>query len=331
MAILINTADGQRVVLTAQHVFGRGRTCSTVLTDAEASRLHASVRWAGHCWELRDLSRNGTLLDGRKVPSHVALVLGLGQRLSFGPEAASQWEIQDLAPPGPLLLPLDGGAPVPLSRSNLLPGVHDAVISIVQEGNGQWHCTTQEGVRILQEGDELAFAGRRWRFFAVTSNEDQVTQENAGGGSTPPGPCQLRFRVSLDEEHVHLDMSYADRTLAMGERTHHYLLLTLARLRTADAERGLAGGDQGWVSQVRLGKMLGLDASHLNIQIFRLRQQVIQVLGRDLVPPPLIERRRGELRLGDCAVEVTRGTFPGIQSEAVPAGRSASRQPDGVG
>lgn len=318
------------MVLLAQHVLGRDRTCSTVLTDAEASRLHASILWTGHRWELRDISRNGTLVDGQRVPTNVAIVLGLGQRLSFGPDATSQWEVQDIAPPGPLLLPMDAGAPMALCRSNLLPSAEEATVSIVREAHGQWQCTTEQGSRLLQEGDELTFGGRRWRFFAAAADNDQVTLEPPPGQSAPSTPCHLRFSVSLDEEHVHLDMTYANRALSMGERSHHYLLLTLARIRAESARKGLAVRDQGWVSHDRLGKMLGLDGSHVNIQIFRLRQQVIQALGRDQVPPPLIERRRGELRLGDCVIEIRQGSFAPSLAGFAPADTTRQAWAGGV-
>lgn len=304
MAVLINSASGRRVVLLAQHIFGRDRSSSTVIDDGEASRLHASIRWTGQGWELRDHSRNGTMLDGRRVPHHGAVALQPGQSVAFGADPAARWLVHDLDRPGPMLLGLDGGEAISLARSNLLPDSQAATVSIVQEHDGVWLCTSEAGMRALQEGDELRIDGRRWRFH---SGAGQITEDVSTGAVSAAPACVARFDVSLDEEHVMLRLSYGDRELDLGERTHHYALLTLARLRSDDAARGLAPPDQGWVYQERLGRMLGLDAGHLNIQIFRLRRQLAQAMGQDVTPPTLIQRRRGELRFGDLSLEIRRG------------------------
>ncbi|WP_431262131.1 FHA domain-containing protein [Roseateles chitinivorans] len=301
MAILIHSASGRRIVLLPQHVFGRDRGASTVLDDGEASRLHASIRWTGTAWELRDHSRNGTTVDGWRIPYNSAVELKPGQALIFGVDGASAWRVQDLERPGPLLLSVDGQEAISLARSTLLPETDAASVSIVQEGDGTWLCTSEDGMRALQEGDEIAVDGRRWRFH---SGFGQITEEVA---TTQQTTCVTRFDVSLDEEHVTLRLSHGDRELDLGERTHHYVLLTLARLRVDDATRGLPPSEQGWVYQDRLAKMLGLDSAHLNIQIFRLRRQLAQALGQDVAPPALIQRRRGALRMGDVAMEIRRG------------------------
>ena len=53
---------------------------------------------------------------------------------------------------------------------------------------------------------------------------------------TPAAPAraadlqQLRLHVSLNEEHVYLSLAlHGERQLDLGERSHHYCLLTLAR------------------------------------------------------------------------------------------------------
>ncbi len=109
MAVLKNCASGHRVVLSPQHVVGRAPTCGTVLDDLEASRLHAVIRWAGHRWELLDLSRNGTVVDEHRVPKEVAIVLHTGQSILFGVDAPSSWTVEDVGPPAAAALPEDDG------------------------------------------------------------------------------------------------------------------------------------------------------------------------------------------------------------------------------
>ncbi|OWQ48461.1 hypothetical protein CDL60_06130 [Roseateles noduli] len=305
VAILINQASGRRIALLTQHVFGRERSSTTVLDDAEASRLHASIRWNGLRWELHDHSRNGTMLDGRRVPSHGAVALSPGQAIAFGAGDSSTWRIHDLDRPGPMLLSLDGNEAISLSRSNLLPEAEAANVFIVQESDGVWQCISEDGTRALGDGDEVNVDGRRWRFH---SGAGQITEEVSTSAASAVPACLARFDVSLDEEHVKLRLNHGGHELDLGERTHHYVLLVLARLRIDDQARGLAAPDQGWVYQDRLSRMLGLDPAHLNIQIFRLRRQLAQALGQDLAPPALIQRRRGELRMGDVTTEIRRGT-----------------------
>jgi len=118
----------------------------------------------------------------------------------------------------------------------------------------------------------------------------------------------LHFHVSLDEEHVCLEVRDAHQRLDLGERSHHYALLIMARLRLADAQRKLDCHAQGWVDLERLAKMLGLDPGHLNIQIFRMRKQLALAMPQGTPAPELIERRRGSLRFGNLPFRIMRGS-----------------------
>ena len=117
----------------------------------------------------------------------------------------------------------------------------------------------------------------------------------------------LHFELSQNEEHARLLVQAGAEAIDLGERVHHYSLVTLARLRLRDAQRGVQARSQGWVSTSELARMLGVDQSYVNIQIFRGRQQVADALPPDLLARVLIERRRGELRIGDYGFTVLRG------------------------
>lgn len=122
------------------------------------------------------------------------------------------------------------------------------------------------------------------------------------------GEACLHFEVSANEEHSSLTIAgLGGGALDLGERVHHYTLLTLARQRLQDAGRGFADEAQGWISSAQLAKMLGLDASHLNIQLYRVRTQLAAALGEAGVAPELVQRRRGELRLARLAFDIVRG------------------------
>lgn len=117
----------------------------------------------------------------------------------------------------------------------------------------------------------------------------------------------FHFAVSRDEEHVHLRIQSAGLVFDLGERIHHYALLLLVRQAVADARRGLDRDSVGWTNIADLAKMLGLDRSHLHVQVFRLLRQIA---GSGLPPAQtlaLIERRRGQLRVVGIAISIVQG------------------------
>ena len=111
------------------------------------------------------------------------------------------------------------------------------------------------------------------------------------------------MRLSLDEEHASLEVKDGTARTDLGERSHHYCLATLARRRMADQERGIEPGAQGWLGSAELSRMLGMETTHLNIQIFRAREQLMTALpgvdcavAPDRAPPGRTARRRSPVR-----------------------------------
>lgn len=64
-----------RIVLGEREItLGRGRTCNVLLPDAHVSRVHAVIRPCSppgqsgkRCYEIEDLSTNGTRVNGERV------------------------------------------------------------------------------------------------------------------------------------------------------------------------------------------------------------------------------------------------------------------------
>lgn len=130
-----------------------------------------------------------------------------------------------------------------------------------------------------------------------------------GTGKVTLDQILFNFRVSLNEEHAYLTIAYDERMeIDLGERAHHYSLLTLARRRLDDAAQGLDPSTQGWVDMDQLSRMLGLNQAYLNIQIYRARQQIARALPPGARMPVIIERRRGELRFGALHFRIVRGS-----------------------
>ena len=119
----------------------------------------------------------------------------------------------------------------------------------------------------------------------------------------------FQFHVSLNEEHVFLRIAptYGEQ-IDLGERAHHYCLVTLARLRLQDAQRGIDPSGQGWLAVDYLAKRLGMEQMHLNIHIFRARQHIASALPADMYQNAILERRRGEIRFGAFPFRIMRGS-----------------------
>lgn len=117
----------------------------------------------------------------------------------------------------------------------------------------------------------------------------------------------FHFDVSLDEEHILLKLIQGDTKLDLGERVHHYLLLTLARQRLDDIRHQVDVNEQGWLDLEALSQMLNLDPAHLNIQIHRARKQIAKLDLQLTYLPQVIERRVGSIRFGCPWFTITRG------------------------
>ncbi|OYO28048.1 hypothetical protein [Janthinobacterium sp. PC23-8] len=128
----------------------------------------------------------------------------------------------------------------------------------------------------------------------------------------------LQFNVSLDEEHTFLHVALErGEHIDLGERAHHYFLVTLARQRLKDARCGGDPSGQGWIAVDALAKMLGLDTGHLNIHIYRARRHLASALPSSSDSEAVLERRRGEVRIGALPFRIVRGSL--LEGEFVPA------------
>jgi hypothetical protein len=307
MAILLNCTTRQRLFLRAEHVFGRSVMADTRLDQADASSLHASIRWTGHAWELRDHSRNGVMINNKMVVTERPTILTIGAIIELCRGGLSSWIVENLAEPTSVLWPSDnGGSVISLSEYNVLPTKAAGELSIYATQSGQWFCEQGRQTRLLRDGDEVRMGEGSWYFRSGTAVQETIDLLPKHGVSA--ANLMLHFHLSLDEEHVSLQIVGGQHVIDLGERTHHYCLLTLARRRLADARSNFDHAAQGWIELEALAKMLGVDTSHANIQIFRARKQIAQSLPATWAVPDIVERRRGAVRLGHWGARIVRGS-----------------------
>jgi hypothetical protein len=302
MAILIDTSTESTHALKPYHVFGRSsQHADSLLTANNVSLIHACARWSEQHWTLTDQSRNGSYVNGERLVKDHPLRLKEGDEICFGSLDAASWRVVDVAEPADLLLPLCLGlATITLKAFQNLPDDEHPKACLYRAPNRQWMKETSDGVVPLNDGDLVNVDGAAWRLACTPEPPDTI----AASAIIP----FMKFQASLDEEHVFLTLARGRSVLELGERTHHYLLLLLARQRLADIALGFDANSQGWIDFDQLVRMLRLDKAHLNIQIFRLRKQFEQAVAQGLIDQDFIERRRGGVRLGKVGIEIVRGS-----------------------
>lgn len=298
MAWFVDKSTGERRLLEAEHFVGRGAGCSLCISARYVSAQHALVRWNGARWEVKDLaSRNGTFVDGTKVKAGTELPIRTGSRVAFG-RADQEWELEDEGPPIPMAVPLDGGPPV-LGQDDLivLPSAEDPRVTLYRNAEGSWTLEQPtESSAPIASLQTFEVDGRRFRFcsaqnFLKTSLTDLQMEPEVRN-------LRLSFAVSRDEEHVQLTVIGPSGTHDLGARSRHYLLLTLARQRMADAAQGLPDTSCGWVYQEDLARDPSMTGSQLNIDVFRIRAQFGAINVTDAAN--IVERRprTRQLRIG---------------------------------
>ncbi|WP_133470981.1 FHA domain-containing protein [Paraglaciecola marina] len=302
MALIQSLLTTQKITLNVNHTFGRDQATNvTRLNSLKASRNHATIAWDGEMWLIKDISSNGTILNNKRITNGVYQALDLDITIQFGGNNEEIWQVIELSPPVTGLQPLVDGLPfIPLHDVVILPTQKQNVMVYLSD-HGQWMCEENDATYPLHPGDKVGQGQNFWQFVEGRP----CTTTAANDASPPPDNIKFQFHASQNEEHVSLSLIVDNKHIDMGERNHHYLLLLLARQRLEDLEKGLPAYEQGWLDKSLLIKMTGIIEQHINIQIYRFRKQVANLLPNSTTLHQVIERRPGELRFAysDIIVE----------------------------
>jgi hypothetical protein len=309
MAVLTKHPEGSRSILLSRHLVGRSRLADLRMTEPTVSGEHAVLRWSGREWELHDLgSRNGTIVDGRKLAAGERVALASGSVVAFGQDD-NAWTLTDDAAPTILAIPADHGEAV-AARDHLLalPSEDRPDAVVYRDGAGEWVLEQSGETSRVSDRQTIHVAGQE--FLLRIPEMIAATWDN----SMPAlhlRELTLRFAVSRDEEYVALSAHGAHKMVDLGARAHHNVLLLLARSRLDDRKtpptvRAGASPEsaEGWVYQDELADKLAIDENHLNVAVFRCRRQLADagIVGA----ADIVERRRPtrEVRLGIAKIEI---------------------------
>jgi hypothetical protein len=297
MAVLLHERSGLTAILHANHLVGRSERCDLRIDENYVSTEHASIRWNGQAWFLKDLgSRNQTYVDGASVSAAQPVLLNPGSTLAFG-RKDDTWRLQDLSAPEAVAIPLDGGEPL-VGVNALLPvpsSIRPAA-TVYRGSDGGWKLDEEGETRNVEDGGVFEVDGRSFR----------LSLPSAVLPTVPVGSLEalritdleLHFSVSSDEEHVEIVAASPGKLQHLGSRSHNYLILELARRRAADADSKLPETSCGWIYQDELCERLRVDVARLNVDVYRIRKQFAHLELLD--PATIIERRARtkQLRLG---------------------------------
>ena len=295
-------ARGSKVLhtLAARCLVGRHAACDIRVDSPLVSTEHASLRWTGDGWTLKDLgSRNGTFVDGERLGAGKTAALDEGATFAVGEHRLS-FTLVDAAPPITGARHLATGV-VRRAEGGLLvlPGDDDPRVSIFQDALGQWVVESEDAKRPAVDRDIVTVAGEAW-VLELPSAVGGTWQAEASAPTLET--IDLRLAVSRDEEHVEVVVVHQGSNTALPSRRYHYLLLILARERLS--ERSTSAAERGWIDRQALCKKLGVDTNRLNVDVFRLRKQLAD-LGIQGISG-LVARRpdTGQLRLGTDRIEI---------------------------
>lgn len=314
MATLKQLHNQSSITLNAHHLIGRRQpTVDLHLEAPDTSLVHAAIRWNGSEWHIEDLSRNGTWVNQRKLVRNKHYALQPGMTIQFGRASQSTWQVEDLSAPVARLEPIDKqGEPVILELGALLPNETHPEMTIFMNAQGNWVCESAHDLTLLEDGQLISAGTKHWLF--RSNQPDQITRDDSNSQNHSNNTLAV-FHVSQCEEHVSLKLTNGTDEFDLNERIHHYLLLTLARQRLEDIQQGLDPDAQGWVDMPQLTRMLGIDDSHANIQVYRARRQLMKCSPDKGLDINIVERRSGDLRFGLPHIQVQRGST--IENESI--------------
>lgn len=301
MGVLVCSSLDRRFTLCSRNLLGRHPACELRVDNPRISGEHASVHWTGTRWELRDLgSRNGTFLDGVRLAAGERRLLVEGATFTLGAEDAFTLD--------------DASAPVPSARHArsaalriaaegllVLPDDDRPEVSIFEDAGGRWVAESRDETRVVVDREVVIADGEGW-ILDLPSAAGETWEARAFVPTLET--IALRFGVSRNEEHVEITVLHEGKATALPPRSHHYLLLTLARALLAD--HAASAAERGWVDSQALCRMLATDPRSLNVDVFRARRQLASLGVHGAVG--IIARRTaaGQLRLGTDRIEVTR-------------------------
>ncbi len=305
MGVIKHKTTEKHLLLRNEHVFGRSASRSnTIVKGPDISRSHATILWNGFKWVLKDHSTNGTLVN-QSLSRQASADLKQGDVIKFGQIAEMEWIMVSDDPPISFLQKADNPEEILALASR--PGISSPEhpgISFYLGSDNRWKAELMGMVIDLVDGAKLKLGDEELIF---RENDGFTTTLNLGARYSR---AIFAILLSPDEERIAIEIRDGDWIMDMGERVHNYLLLLLARKRLADQKAGFHDRDQGWmdvetvVSDMSKEFQKTMDEYQINLQIFRIRKQLLNLKPFGYLFSNVIERRKGEMRFAQPYIQI---------------------------
>jgi len=303
---VIEFLDSKKIqFLSEHHTFGRRRqSVDSHMPYEFVSKLHILVEWMADHWTIKDMSMNGTWVNGERLANGIRKTLMVGDLVELAAEKKTAFKVVDLDAPQEKIYKVEDPNHFILLQepSCLVPSKLSPEIALFRcPEREKWYAELISrpygGAQGLadaevhddhhpyelgpyQHGDTLYLDGEPWAFFLVTQEEVTTNID-----VEPDSIYDVGFRVDLsqDEESAELTLNHVNRIESLGVRSHHYLIAHLFRHKAAQQKRQSADPTVspescGWISCELVARELGIDEAHLNILIFRARNQIVGAL-----------------------------------------------------
>lgn len=306
MAWLEKVGASRQLTLPARCLVGRAANCVLRSTDKRVSGEHATIAWTGKAWEVRDLgSRNGTFINDRRLEPGTTHTLAQGDTVAFG-GLGDGWRVADEGPPVATARPVDDARTdaAVLADAGLLalPSAAEPRATVFEDLQGGWLAEVDGEARAVADGDVVTVGGRAWMLHLPGALDRTV---DAQVGAPLFDLLEFKLIVSSDEEDVALALKQAGRWQTLGSRSHHSMLLLLARARLDDTTQpAMPTTEHGWRYVEDVCEMLRIDDLRLNTEIYRARKELSAAGVQGATK--LVERRRSSrsVRIGTGAVMI---------------------------
>lgn len=299
----------------ACHSFGRLiYSVNTLISNPEISKIHAVVEWVAPNWFIRDISKNGIWINKERITANKSHRLKIGDVIQMARRNGIAFEVTNLDEPRDYLLPYlikdrEFHASIPLTDYMLLPDESDPEIIVFFDSEKvawfyEYVKHDKPKVEPLHEDKTINFNNIQWLYRPnyIEANTRQLLESQLNLKD-----LYFQFEVSQDEEKVKVVFYGDERKYDLKLRTHHYLTLLLARRRAEDIRSGFEEASQGWIYTEQLADDLGIDVSHLNIQVHRVRKQFADQADNVINSENVIERRPGEVRFAGSQFKILKG------------------------
>ncbi|MBQ4835381.1 MULTISPECIES: FHA domain-containing protein [Pseudoalteromonas] len=309
MAYLIDELKLEKIYLKSYHTFGRFKfNVDTFLDKPGISRHHAIIEYTNDNWLIRDVSTNGIWINDRKIDKNLPYQLSENDKIDFAAPGQNSFVVGSLNANCQYFVSQNNrNHVIEIENQMLLPNEEEAT-HIVYYDNllNYWFLedlNTSDRQALIDGGITNLF-GEQWLFYCagISTMTKHLEQQPAVKS------LALSFAVSLDEEKTELSLHIEGEEFSLGSRSHHYLLLLLARLRIEDKQSGVDPEYQGWIYREDLAKKLGIQMNHMNIMVHRARKQLSEA-SPEKAPEAgyIIETNNGQLRLNCQDVTILKG------------------------